>query len=167
MVCGGIVNDSPRKDDDYGTISLQTSVNGGLTMGSTSSSSKFLAANMAKGMSKLVRVTWRDMGESISVPLPPACLLPQSPPETWGSSTFAHLSWRCHPSGSCLVGDLSNLPCLPLRAHSINRGEGSPGPWEFSFGSWTHSNSVTTAFHWQSWRGTSYFKLGWGNATSV
>ena len=31
---------------------------GGFTMGSASSSSRFLGANMAKGISKLVRVTW-------------------------------------------------------------------------------------------------------------
>ena len=48
-----------KKDDHCGADSLQTALSDGLTMGSASSSSRFLGANMAKGMSKLVRVTWR------------------------------------------------------------------------------------------------------------
>lgn len=61
MVCGGTVTRPGRMTTP--PVSLVTLVNGGLTMGSASSSSKFLGANMAKGMSKLVRVTWRDPGE--------------------------------------------------------------------------------------------------------
>lgn len=52
--------DMPRRDRYYVTGNLR------LTMGSTSSSSKFLGANIAKGMSKLVKVTLRVTEENIS-----------------------------------------------------------------------------------------------------
>lgn len=55
----------PRKDE-HCPIYWTLTVAGGLTIGSASSSSKFLGANMAKGMSKLVTVTWREKGGKCS-----------------------------------------------------------------------------------------------------
>lgn len=57
-------SDLPRKMTSL-PVFLETLIDSRLTMGSAPSSSKFLGANMAKGMSKLVRVTCRDTGGSI------------------------------------------------------------------------------------------------------
>lgn len=57
-----------RKDeDDYSIFFLEILVSGGFIMGSVFFSFKFLGVNMVKGMFKLVRVIWRDIGGSISV----------------------------------------------------------------------------------------------------
>lgn len=58
------------------------------------------------------------------------------------------------PSGSCLAGDPSSLPCFPPHAHSIHR------TLEFSSGSLTYSSSVTSVPYWQSCRGLSCLKRG-------
>lgn len=115
--------------------------------------------NMAKGMSKLVRVTWRDAGQSISAaPSPSVCFLRGFQKGGRGcASAGSHTS-----AGHATLRFLScwrplQSPCFPAHAHSIHR------TLEFSSGSTDHSSSVTSVPHWQSCRGTFLFqaRLSW------
>lgn len=92
-------------------------------MGSASSSSRFLGANMAKGMSKLVRVTWRDAGESISAPPSPSSSVSLGAARRWGGIQQVHaFQLTTPPSGSCL-----ETPPVSPASHHVPTA--STGPW--------------------------------------
>lgn len=89
-----------------------------------------------------------DAGESISASPFPNSSASLGAARRWGwvggVQQVHTLQLTMPPSGSCLSGDPSSLPCFPPRAHSIHR------TLEFSSGSLTQSSSITSVPHWQS-----------------